>query len=200
MMRSRWMILVVAAVLVVLAMAAAYVVRQAKTAVPEVVQAQRFELVDAEGRVRAVLGQSEYRADPYDDRGELRTVPMPPGSRPLLALYDETGQQRAELSLSANGDPQLQLWDSRGRPSFEELLEAGPLPSARATLCLSSGEPTLSFRGENGTHKVFLTGDKDPTLSLSGEDGRPRAILTLSGGDGTLVLVDERGRLSAGLP
>ena len=73
MSRGRWSAVVVAVCLVVTVAAMAYAAGQAKTAAPKVVRAQRFELVDAEGRVRAMLGL------------------LPDGS-PSMVLYDEKGK------------------------------------------------------------------------------------------------------------
>ena len=77
MSKGKWA--VVLAVLVVLAaIALAYAAGQAKAAAPEVVRAQRFEVVDAEGRVRIALAMG----------GEN-------GQSPGLALLDAKGKSRA---------------------------------------------------------------------------------------------------------
>ena len=53
-MRLKWAIVVVALCVVVTVAAVAYAAGKASD-VPEVIRAQRFEVVDAEGRIRALL-------------------------------------------------------------------------------------------------------------------------------------------------
>ena len=94
MRKRKWALVIVAVCVIVTVAAVAYAAGVAKTAAPEVIRAQRFELVDAEGRVRAVLGES-------------------PGGAPALMLNDEKGQARAALGLDANC-PRLELSDEQG--------------------------------------------------------------------------------------
>ena len=61
--------------------------------VPEVLQAQRFEVVDAAGVVRAQLSLLE-------------------GGRPSLTLMDAAGKPRAWMFLNADGQPRLILTDT----------------------------------------------------------------------------------------
>ncbi len=111
---------------------------QAKSDVPDVIRAQRFELVDAQGRVRGALGMGRFGDTPgirlYDAKGQARVVlnVHPSGDPSLtllddkghlrvglgchhLTLYDEEGQWRAQLSLSHNDRAHLTLFDKRGQ-------------------------------------------------------------------------------------
>jgi len=90
----RVLFAVVAAVSLVVAIAAvAYAV--GRTTAPEVIRAQRFELVDEEGDVLWIFGTAR-------------------GERGLL-LFDGQGELRARLSTDRAGDPGLQLRDSNGQ-------------------------------------------------------------------------------------
>ena len=71
------------------------VVTQKTPQVAEVVGAERFEVVDKDGKLRAAL---------WLDNGE-----------PNLVLADKTGKIRAKLSL-ADGKPALWLADKNGKP------------------------------------------------------------------------------------
>ena len=94
-------------VAVLAAMAAAYAAGQAKATAPKVVRAQKFEVVDAEGRVRAMLGL------------------LPDGS-PSLELSDEQGKTRAAMGTTSpetthtgateqNVEFSLVLFDKQGK-------------------------------------------------------------------------------------
>ncbi len=66
-----------------------------KPSTPKLVRAQKFDLVDAQGRVRAVLS--------VNDKGS-----------PELRLVDKEGRGRATLGLQDDGSPGLALWDEGG--------------------------------------------------------------------------------------
>ncbi len=91
-MKPYWVL--IALLCIVAAAAAAFAA--GKSAAPEVVQAQRFELVDTEGEVRARLS-------------------VAPTIGPGLFLYDDRGGMRARLRLTRDGCPSLELWDEEGR-------------------------------------------------------------------------------------
>src|SRR5262249_2957374 len=62
----------------------------------KIIQAERVEIVDKEGKVQAILGSQE-------DAG------------PILALGDEDGKTRAALMVEY-GNPSLKLYDQHGKP------------------------------------------------------------------------------------
>jgi hypothetical protein len=99
-MRSRWVVLLTGTTAAIAVAAVAYAAGQARDPAPDVVRAQRFELVDSKGRACAILAiASEGRAG---------------DSGPGLALYDTKGTQRALLSLGFRGRPSLHLSDESG--------------------------------------------------------------------------------------
>lgn len=67
------------------------------TVVPEVIRAQRFEVVDGDGKVRAVLGKA-------DDGGSG------------LAAMDEEGRARLALGTKADGSVGLAVLHKTGTP------------------------------------------------------------------------------------
>ena len=158
-MTRRWMIAVMAVSLVAAVVAIAYAA--GKTPAPEVIRAQRFELVDAEGRLRAVLTDAGLVL--YDEKGKSRaTLSLDTDGRPTLSLSDERGKLRAMLAL--DGSPTLMLWDEQGE--------------VRATLSLFSGGPGLSLCDEKGKTRALLALlNGRPSLVLADEKGQPIAGL-----------------------
>ena len=121
MSRSRWAIIIVVVCLVVTVAAVAYAAGQAKTAAPEVVRAQKFEVVDAGGRVRGELGMVE--GGPalilYDEKGGKRAyLWFSPATQPQLTFIDWKGLPRAWLLLSPDGRPDLALFDGKGERTW----------------------------------------------------------------------------------
>jgi len=211
-------------VLVVLAVVGGLVCIAATQPVANVVRAQRFELVDAKGKVRIQLGiggkdGQAPGAGLFDEKGQLRAAlavgadgspflslydekgngraglsAVPEGTG--LTLYDEKGKGRAGLSLVANGNPLLGLYDEKGK------VRAG------VTL-LADGAPRLDLLDEKGTGRAGLSLHPDgaPSLDLLDEKGTGRATLgvtelkTMATGavervpEASLVLFDEAGKV-----
>ncbi len=111
-MRLKWAILVVALCVVVTVAAVAYAAGKATGEVPEVIRAKRFELVDADGRVRAALGLG--RGQPVlafaDTGGKARVLlALSDDGTPGLGLADGDGEVRAVLRVRGDGSPSLEL-------------------------------------------------------------------------------------------
>jgi hypothetical protein len=174
MRRGKWAV-VLAACIVLAAVAAAYAAGQAKVSPPEVVRAQRFELVDAEERVRIELCMGGWD-----------------GQRPRVSLLDEKGSRRATLGLDSGGSPGLALLDGNGEkrawlhlyPGEARLLLAGEKSRGRAVL-------TVQFDGNSG----LLLGDGKGNLRASVGSS---SLLSPDSGPG-LILYDEKGSRRAGL-
>ena len=116
-MRLKWAIVVVALCLIVTAVAIAYTAGTAT--VPEVIRAQRFELVDAEGKVCAVLSVSADGSTGLAmmDEGGKQVVGLGtgPDGGTGLALMDENGKQVVGLGTGADGGTGLALMDGQGK-------------------------------------------------------------------------------------
>ena len=118
MSRPKWAI-VLAVVVVLGAIGAAYAAGQTKATAPKVVRAQRFELVDAEGRVRGALAFSPDGSPALVFTGaegkSAAALGVLTGSRPNLMLADKKGKPRAVLTLLTDGTPAFVLWDKEGK-------------------------------------------------------------------------------------
>ena len=110
-----------------------------KTDVAEVIRAERFEVVDENGMLRALLS-------------------LGTDGEPGLRLYDKNGQHRAALSLLNNGEPRLGLYDKDGSRAVLGVVDGEPRlwffdqnGKYRAALVLNADEePRLSFIDKNG--------------------------------------------------
>ena len=85
-------------------------------AVPDVLRAGRFEVVDAAGKVRASLGLGTDGTPllaVYDAAGKARAgmTVLPDGS-PALGLRDAAGKRRAVMMVDRDGSPALDLRDA----------------------------------------------------------------------------------------
>ncbi len=117
---------------------------------PNVLKAERFEVVGKDGKVRAFLSILE-------------------DGRPTLALLDDKGELRAWLFLSADGSPRLVLshkgllvlTDAKGE--FRSLLRLD-----------QAGSPTLALSdGAGNIRSVLGLGeDGSPTLVLRDKEGK----------------------------
>jgi hypothetical protein len=88
-----------------------------------VVEAQKFVLKDASGRVRAELGPTDTDKEIAlrfrDTVGLLRVIVGLQEETSLLVLSDKTGRPRAGLVTLAQGAPAFTLYDTTGRPRVE---------------------------------------------------------------------------------
>lgn len=103
--KGKWAVLTLAACVVVTVAAVACAPGRARTEAPEVIRAQRFELVDGEGRVRGALEVGLPDDSPglilLDDKGELRAgLGLLPDGGPRLELSDEKSQTRAAVGVT----------------------------------------------------------------------------------------------------
>jgi hypothetical protein len=96
----------------------------------EVVRAQRFELLDSHGRVRAVLGMTVPAVVPAsfkitDSDGNEFIIPRDrivvegatvqgPAEAPGISLFDEAGRPRARMWLGHEGTPYLEMTKADG--------------------------------------------------------------------------------------
>ncbi|MGE0821234.1 MAG: hypothetical protein AB7G75_10330 [Candidatus Binatia bacterium] len=106
------------------------------------IRAQRFELVNETGQRRALLELAH-------------------SNEPALRLYDTAGKPRLELSLRADGGPNLLLWDDRRG-----------IPRAGLAL-LPDGSPSLEFADQFGDLRSLfgLDTNGEPLLGLFDQQG-----------------------------
>jgi hypothetical protein len=115
--------------------------------VASVIQAERFEVVNQDGDVRALLTTLE-------------------DGWPSFTLMDENGEFRAWLFLSADGSPNLILVDN------SRLILMGGAGEFRALLRLDeSGLPSLDLKDETGASRSVLRLSEDRSPTLLSSDG-----------------------------
>jgi len=146
-MRAKWVIVILAVCLVATVAAIAYAA--GKTSAPELIRAQKFELVDAEGRVRIEMSMGVNGQAPgirlLDEKGQrCAALSLLPDGRPGLLFLDEKGRGGAKLSLEADGRPILWLNDEKRK--VRAALGLGPDGSPGLLLCDWEGEVMWSGR------------------------------------------------------
>ncbi len=117
-MKLKWAMVIAVPCLLVAVAAAAWAAGQAKVSAPEVIRAQSFELVDAEGRVQAKL--AVHKDGPglilFDHGGKVRAMlAVDKNGVPMLGLLDEKASIRAAVSVPTEGDAGLVLPNQPGR-------------------------------------------------------------------------------------
>ena len=143
-------------------------VRAAQENVPgaKVVQAERFELVDSDGKVRATLGftvegrEGGPTLNLSDEDGKARAVlVLTPGGSPSLGLFD--GQRGAVLYVQRHTGPGLSLYDKEGKILAEMGID-------------EDGNPRmdLSDKGRRRRASLWLDRAGSPGLALHDKDGK----------------------------
>lgn len=101
---------------------AAFFIVTTTTSQVKTVTAQKFEVVDESGKVRAVLGLGEEGRPLLsftDMNGSNRAALfVGQGESPGLALFDANKESRVGLFLVAGGEPTLEFYDANGRVLF----------------------------------------------------------------------------------
>lgn len=166
----------------------------AEAASDGVVRAQRFEVVDDIGKVRATLGVDGGGGaglTVFSGGMELATLRVDPGGFANLSLHNSRGVQMAALGGLSSGT----LWLNDGLGRNRVSLAAGG----------DFGQATwLIMHDDAGKQMVNLTAGSDgpgsSSLTLSGVAGQPRALLRiLNDGASGLGLLDTTGHSRASL-
>jgi len=167
----------------------------------KVVRAERFEVVDAKGEVRAVLAVREDGTPHlalFDADGQVRAiVAVLPSGTPDLYLCDADGKPRASLAVWEDG-PSLTLRDAKGkdRATLELSRDWGPIlwldDAAGKTrlelgLGLPDGNPILSLADKEGTTRATLGATSTKTLATGVVHQRPESSLVLSDKEGNVL-------------
>ena len=89
---------------------------------PDVVRAQRFEVIDQDGKLKAYLGGPPYNdalviLDP-DGVERIRLFVLAEGTA-FIAMYDAGGQVRARLYVNRQGYSEIALLGTDGRPRHQ---------------------------------------------------------------------------------
>lgn len=169
-----------------LAIAALFLLGQSppRAAKAPAVEAERFVLRDARGRIGASLG---WEAD----------------ETPRLTLHDAGGRARAVLTVGAGGAPGLTLLDADG-VTVRAALVVGSDGAPGFALFDPAGKPRLAaalFLGRSGSGNPAsrAAGAREPQPALVAYDaaGVVRATFGIRGQDAGLELADARGTARA---
>jgi len=156
---------------------------------PAPVTASQVNVVDPEGRLRAVLS----------GRDEQRMA--------SLSLYDATGQARAVVGVDDSGTPLLRLFDSAGQGRLsavvqgdDALVVVGDERAVSGVYGSLGGMPLLSFTHAGQSRvRLQLGPDGSPTFGLFGPDGEQSVALTVDAAGAPLMTLHEEGRVRAAL-
>jgi hypothetical protein len=185
--KNRWLTLA----LLFMGVAATLVVTagmQRTEAVPEVVKARRFLLVDENGKERARLGLAKAFSGLVLSSENGSAVALAAGNdMQALTFMGENGKQRAVLMTLKDGHAGLAVLDENEKP--------------RARLVVDKDGPGLNLLDENDKIRAALQLPKDgPSLNLSDENGKQRAVLGANKDGPILDLFDENGGVLKKLP
>lgn len=170
---------------------------QGRTAVEEIVRANKFILVDASGRERAILGLVDTGAGLclYDESAQGRAI----FDGSSLTLFDDKGRQRAGLA-AREDESMLTLTVGKVHAGFGAL-KVGAVAALsdetgveRAMLSACTRDHSgLRLYDEKGTQCTLLTARKGrSSLSLFDDTDKPVVLLGLSKAGPMLGLMDEK--------
>ena len=91
-----------------------------RSGVAEVIRAERFEVVDQDGKVRAVLDTIPVTGEPvlslmakYGKGGAFLDLML--NGEPHMVFRNKNGEDRAVLGLNSDGEPLLRFTDKNGK-------------------------------------------------------------------------------------
>lgn len=136
----------------------------------QAVTAQKFLLVDANGKSRAFIGMHN--------------------GHPALSFADAKGEVRATFGIRSNGNPALFFYTKDGKPAAgaavtddsRALALYGPEGKPRVSLTTaSSGQPAVDLADDKGLTRaaLYLNEDGQPVVALDDAGGKVRALLDL---------------------
>jgi hypothetical protein len=180
-----------------------------------VLQAQRFQLVDQNGRLRGQLGvgpQGVARLALFGQNGAMPLVSLAADSRggANLTLDDNQGQTAVVLTTEPQGPRWVALY-YQGRPRLGLEVHQQGQPAVNLydqdhrliSLGLTpQGDPHLTFYGQSNKAALNLISrkDGDRNLTISGENGMPRLVLGLKKDQKAgLGLFDRQGKTRVAL-
>jgi len=165
------------------------------------IRAERFEVVDQDGKVVAALDATSEdgpRLMLFDGAGKTRVWLNVTKDGPGLTLYDGAGKDRISLDVTKN-DSGLTLYDAKGK--------------GRVWLNVRKDGPGLTLYDAPGKERVGLGVTKDgPGLTLYDAAEKKRAALGSSGletsgtgapertSEGSLALFDKDGKVLWKMP
>src|SRR5215211_1317477 len=135
----------------------------------EVIRAKRFELVDDNDNVRAVLG-SEINGAPvlamWGEDGGMRTrLSLVENDLPSFELLDEKGDPRLQMKRTANGSWGLYFMDSNETVRMQLIMPDNP------DLIGQYGSTALALHDQAGKQRNLITVGSDSQPSIQMRNG-----------------------------
>lgn len=158
---------------------------QEEPAIAGTLRAQRFELVDDTGTVRASLGSAggvtELRMIGHDDNTNA-TIRIRKDGSAALSFHDAKQQSRIVLGIGAGGVGGLAFADGDGK-------------SRMALGTDKAGAPAVSLNYASGKLAGLFTvqGERDAALILNGPKGDTNLALGNSDGRPNILMLDDKG-------
>lgn len=173
MSRAHWLTAAVALCVVSGVAAVAYAAGRATSEVPEVIRAQRFELVDARGRTRGSLGLPGLRLRGPQGKGGILLGVQGDGT-PVFGVSDSEGRPRFSLEARTDGSVNLALY-------------AGD-PHVRAIFKLDSeGQPSIQLLDRDNVPRAVLGASVIGNVRAGARGKTPESSLVLLDADGRVI-------------
>lgn len=188
--------------------------------VAKVLQAEKFVVVDADGKACGTFGalaDGTRGLDLYGKDGKVRAgLRVTADGMAVVVILGRDGKVLAGLGAVPGGLNGMALSEENGKP----LVGLGNLPDGSRGLCIydAGGKPsvtlgvpaasrklptglTISDRNDKMRVGLGVMADDRPTLYFSGRDGEPRAFLGMEpNGSAGLFLANQDGRLTFKAP
>ena len=135
----------------------------------EIIRANRFELLDAEGKVRGVFGLSKSDNNPYiellskDDSKTMVELSISSFDQATFTLSSKNSKSRITMQEIVNGDLSLTLSDSAMNPRININLD-------------KNGVPSIHLADEKMNPRAVLWLDKDNNGRITFYDKNRKAI------------------------
>jgi hypothetical protein len=175
-------------VLLVLAVGCVSLVAAQERGKGQTIEAERFILKDANGRVRADLGMDKAGVrlllTDENEKTRLNAAVFPEG--PGMALFDENGAVRFSVSQSSRG-PSLMFNDENQKP--------------RSIMRLFKEGPALAFLDEKENDRMILSLTRSNGVSMDMMEAGKQLLASLRARPGMsgLVMFDDTGRPRAAI-
>lgn len=157
---------------------------------PAVLTATQVNIVDGQGRLKAVLAGE-------DERGATS-----------LSLYDPGGQLRMRLSTDGAGLPLIQMFTVQGAASvtiaqpggMDGSIVVGDLDGPRATVATGQGAPIVALSGRGATPLLLQLQDETwPAVMLSAAQSQVRLQVGPDGAPAMTIFRNGRARATIGV-
>jgi hypothetical protein len=187
---------------------------QTPDSIPKVLRAERFELVDKDGQVRAQLRTNGDATvfELLDQHGKIRATLMSVNDTTAFVVGGSGGGTKTQedriVLLTSKGESFITLGSAAHETRFHVGVSADGLPTL--TLMGNSGAVALGFFGAdppqiaiNGKKRglaLTLAPDGSGIEGLYDKSGNPRVVLRVNDGEGSVTSYDKSGKEKQSVP